>query len=258
MRSQFEGVPVRGTPSEFSGRLDLEQVVEKLWELQQIKSGIAAKDQQLTERPESFARIDDEYQAARSETERFETRRRALDLERRGIEGELQTVQEILTKYQGQLMKVKNQQQYAAAWKEIDTTRKKIKELEDEDLRILTEIEEIDGQLKELSESHADLEASWTEAHGLWQESLSGLRDEIAGLKERATLVEGQIPEKWRRQFYRIFEQRHGVAVVAVENGACGGCRVRIRPHVDQRLKRGEVIPCEGCHRISYLKQVNS
>ena len=46
-------------------------------------------------------------------------------------------------------MQVKNQQQYAAAWKEIDATRKQVKELEESELKKMTDIEALQRQLDE-------------------------------------------------------------------------------------------------------------
>src|SRR6187402_3611003 len=91
--------------------------------------------------PESFASIDREYQEANDEMTRLQAQLDQLSKERRRVDGELSDQQELLKKYQGQLMQVKNQQQYAAAWKEIDATRKVVKELEESVLKNMTEAE---------------------------------------------------------------------------------------------------------------------
>lgn len=232
--------------------------VENLWQLQRVMSELRSKDEQLVARPAQFVAVDEEYQAALAERDRLEKRKDELETSRRKIEGDLQQEQEVLKRYQGQLMQVKNQQQYAAAWKEIDATRRKIKEGEEEILRSLTEIEEITQKLDSTQEAWSELESRHKQEYDAWQGSLEGLRKEIDDLRKRATDVEATIPQKYQRDFRRIFEQRQGVAVVEVENGACGGCRVRVRPHLEQKLKRGEIVHCDGCHRIFYLETVAS
>lgn len=232
--------------------------VENLWQLQRVMSELRAKDEQLAARPAQFVAVDEEYQAALAERDRLEKRKDELETSRRKIEGDLQQEQEVLKRYQGQLMQVKNQQQYAAAWKEIDATRRKIKEGEEEVLRSLTEIEEITQKLESTRDSWGELESRHKQEYDAWQGSLEGLRKEIEELRKRATDVEATIPQKHQRDFRRIFEQRQGVAVVEVENGACAGCRVRVRPHLEQKLKRGELVHCDGCHRIFYLETVAS
>ena len=105
--------------------------VEKLWELQTVLSQLADREKAMSVKPEAFAAVDREYQASNEEMERLNQSLETLGKERRRVEGELSDQQELLKKYQGQLMQVKNQQQYAAAWKEIDAARKHVKELEE-------------------------------------------------------------------------------------------------------------------------------
>jgi len=99
------------------------------------------------------------------------------------------------------------------------------------------------------------LKARWDEAHAAWQHSLGDLRIEVDKLKERAAAIETQLPEPLKREFYQIFKQRQNVAVARVVSDSCSACRTRIRPALFQQLKRGELVRCEGCHRILYLER---
>jgi predicted nucleic acid-binding Zn-ribbon protein len=178
-----------------------------------------------------------------------------LTKERRKIEGELTDHQEVLKRYQGQLMQVKNQQQYAAAWKEIDAARKQVKELEDADLKTMGEIETLQADLDQRREGSVDLKSRWDVAHDAWQHSLGDLRAEVEQLKQRSASIEGQLPDRLKREFQQIFKQRQNIAVARVVNDSCNACRTRIRPALFQQLKRGELVRCEGCHRILYLER---
>ena len=232
--------------------------VEKLWELQTVLTQLGDREKQLTSKPESFAAIDREWQTANDEMSRLQQSIDQLTKERRRVEGELTDHQELLKKYQGQLMLVKNQQQYAAAWKEIDATRKQVKELEDADLKTMTEIESLQSDLDQRSAGSADLKSRWDQAHDSWQHSLGDLRTEVEQLKQRAASIEAQLPERLKREFHQIFRQRQNIAVARVINDSCSACRTRIRPALFQQLKRGELVRCEGCHRILYLERSQS
>jgi hypothetical protein len=232
--------------------------VDKLWELQTVLSQLGDREKQLTSKPESFAAVDREFQSESEEMNRLEQSIEQLSRERRRVEGELSDQQELLKKYQGQLALVKNQQQYAAAWKEIDVTRKHVKELEDADLKTMGETEALQSELDERRSGSADLESRWNAAHDAWQHSLGDLRNEVDQLKQRATAIEAQLPEPLKRDFYRIFKQRQNIAVTRVVNDSCSACRNRVRPALFQKLKRGELVHCEGCHRILYLERPTS
>lgn len=230
----------------------LNQEVEKLWELQTVLSQLGDREKQLTEQPESFASVDREWQGVRAEIERLEGQIETISRERRRVEGELSDQQEQLKKYQGQLMQVKNQQQYAAAWKEIDASRKHVKDLEESALKSMSEIETLQKQLDDQSASTAELKARWDASHAAWQGSLGDLRSEVEALKKRAAGIEEHVPERLRREFHRIFKQRQGQAMVKTDNDSCSACRSRIRPALYQQLNRGELVYCEVCSRILY------
>jgi len=232
----------------------LNQDVERLWELQTVLSALDDREKQLNTKPESFAAVDREWQAANEEREKVEQQIEVLSKERRRVDGELTDQQELLKKYQGQLMQVKNQQQYAAAWKEIDATRKHVKELEDSELKTMTEIEGLQKQLDDGSAASASLKERWDREHETWQHSLGDLRGEVGTLKARAEKIESALPERLKREFHRIFKMRQGVAMAKVANDTCSACRSRIRPALYQQLKRGDLVYCEGCHRILYLE----
>jgi uncharacterized protein len=233
----------------------LNQEVERLWQLQSVLSELQEKERLLGEKPESFAEIDREYQAAEAETARLNESLEALNKERRRVDGELQDQQELLKKYQGQLMQVKNQQQYAAAWKEIDATRKHVKELEDAELKIMGDIDAAQKQLDERRDGSGDLKSRHDQAYEAWQHSLGDLRGEAEKLKKQTGDIEKQLPEPLRRQFYTVYNRRGKIGVSKVIAEACSTCRVRIRPQAAQQLRRGEMVLCEGCSRILYLEK---
>ena len=232
--------------------------VDKLWDLQNVMSQLAEREKKMSTKPESFAAIDREYQSADEEMARLTGSIEGIAKERRRVDGELMDQQELLKKYQGQLMQVKNQQQYAAAWKEIDAARKHVKELEESALKSMGETEELQKQLDERQAGHGDLKSRYDAAYAEWQASLSDLRKESEELRKRASEIEATLPQRLRDEFHKIFKQRQGIAVAKVVSDSCSSCRTRIRPALFQQLKRGEMARCEGCHRILYMEKSTS
>ena len=232
--------------------------LDKLWELQTVLTALNEREKQMAVKPEAFAAIDAEYQTANEEMTRLQQQLDTLAKDRRRVEGELSDQQELLKKYQGQLMQVKNQQQYAAAWKEIDAARKHVKDLEESDLKNMGEAEGFQTQLDARSGAHGELQSRYDAAHAEWQHSLSDLKTEAGKLRQRATEIEATIPSRLKNEFYRIYKQRGQVAVARVVSDTCSSCRTRVRPALSQQLKRGDMVQCEGCHRILFWEKVVS
>jgi predicted nucleic acid-binding Zn-ribbon protein len=232
----------------------LSNTVEKLWELQQQMSELVETERGLQNKPPEYAELESRYKGALAEVDSLTASITELGKKRRDLEGDLQQEQELLKKFQGQLMQVKNQQQYAAAWKEIDVARKKVKELEDEALKQMAEIEEKETLVATRRTELETLREEHDQAYEEWQSSLGDLREKAAAIKQKVAAAEQGIPDRYRREFHQVFKARQGVAVTPIIDGSCGGCRVRIRPQVVQQLKRGEVVTCEGCRRFLHTE----
>jgi predicted nucleic acid-binding Zn-ribbon protein len=243
-----------GTPFLLLG-VPLNSDVEMMWELQQVLTQLGDREKQMSVKPEAFAEVDREYQAANEEVTRLTDSLDQLSKERRRVEGELSDQQELLKKYRGQLTQVKNQQQYAAAHKEIDATLKNVKELEDAALKQMGEVDALQKQLDDRRAGFDDLKSRYDTAYAAWQHSLGDLRTESNKLRKRADQLEAKIPERLKNEFYRIFKQRQNIAVAQVVSDSCSGCRTHVRVQVLQQLKRGEMVFCEGCRRILYWEK---
>ena len=229
--------------------------VDKLWELQTVLSALNERERQMAVKPDAFAAVEAEFEAANDEMTKLQQQLDDLAKERRRVDGELSDQQETLKKYQGQLMQVKNQQQYAAAWKEIDATRKHVKELEESVLKNMTESDALQSQLDARRGGHDELKSRYDAAHEEWQHSLSDLKKEAEELRRRASQIEQTVPERLRNEFQRIYKQRQQVGMTRMLNDSCSSCRTHVRPALAQQLKRGEMVHCEGCHRILYLER---
>lgn len=236
----------------------MRQIVERLWTLQTVLTRLAEKERALNDKPESYAVAERELLDVQGETTKLTQRAEELGKKRRQLDSELQGAQETLKKFQGAQMQVKNQQQYAAALKEIDTSRKAVKDLEEADLAIMTELDEIETKLAAARSREESLRTAHDAEYEAWQSSLGDLKREADETRKTAAQVEEGIPENFRRQFHQIFRHRNGVAIARVVDGACGECRVRLRAQSLQQLQRGEVVMCDGCRRFYYLEKVAS
>ncbi len=232
--------------------------MERLWTLQTVLSRLAEKERMLNEKPESYATAEQELKGIEAEIAKLTQRSEDLGKKRRQLDADLQGAQETLRKFQGAQMQVKNQQQYAAALKEIDTARKQVKDIEESDLAIMTELEEIETQLGDARTREVSVREAHDREFAAWQSSLGDLKREVEETRQSAAQAEEGIPEKLRRQFHQIYGHRHGVAMARVVDGACSECRVRLRAQSLQQLQRGEVVMCDGCRRFYYLEKVAS
>jgi uncharacterized protein len=75
---------------------------------------------------------------------------------------------------------------------------------------------------------------------------------EEKALRKSASAAEGLIDERLLKAYHRIRNNyRNGLALVAIERDACGGCFNQIPPQIQLEVsQRKKIIACEHCGRI--------
>lgn len=74
-------------------------------------------------------------------------------------------------------------------------------------------------------------------------------------LQAKRKSLENSISTVLLAKFNRLIQQRFGQAVTNVDNGICNGCQTRLRAPLIANLRESNVVFCESCQRIIYLKQ---
>jgi len=69
---------------------------------------------------------------------------------------------------------------------------------------------------------------------------------------ERASLAAAVEP-RLLKKYDGIAAQEGGVGMVAIVGGFCGGCHNDVPARFVSRVRAGEIVTCERCHRILYL-----
>jgi len=158
----------------------------------------------------------------------------------------------LIKKYEDQRMNVRNNREYDSLTKEIEYQGLEIqlaeKRVKEEKYAIEVKQEAIAQAQANLDERKIDLENKQKELEEIVSETE---RDEQA-LIEQSEANEKYIEPRLLSAYKRIRSNaRNGLAVVAVERDACGGCFNKIPPQrqLDIRMHK-KIIVCEYCGRI--------
>lgn len=185
----------------------------------------------------------------------------ALEAAIAGHEGEIRDVRKReeewrleLAHFQKQKSIVSNEREFTAVISEIDYATNALNEAEARRTELEGLIAGIRDDIEARRASRSDEEEAQREVTDGWDARRQELRETITGLALRAKEVEEQITPKHRSRFLRLLESKRGTAMSEVVEGSCSACHISLRPHLVQRVRRGEeIIACESCHRILYL-----
>ena len=168
-------------------------------------------------------------------------------------EVEIEALRQQIAKLREQQFKIKSNEEFKILNREIAVLQEKIRGLEDREIELMETVEqarlEDDGLKTELAKAEGAVNGEFQR----FDERLKNLEAEVQQLLlDRQDLVVG-IPEDWLSRYNRIMENRKDVALVSVEKNTCGGCHMKLPPHVLQDIKRADaIITCSFCGRLLY------
>lgn len=178
--------------------------------------------------------------------------------DRKKYELDVEQWKEKVQKYKDQSYAVKSNEAYKALQHEIQNAETEVAGAEDRLLERMVSGEEFERQIKAAEGALKQEEAAAKNALQAIEAERAGIQKELdADSAEREKAV-AAVPEDLLDHYHRIARRHHGVALAEVRDETCSLCRVRVRPHVYQELRRKdceEIFHCESCTRILYCAE---
>lgn len=221
--------------------------------LQILDDRTAVLTKEIATLPLHIAEIEKKLDGHKRRLEADKVALAANQREKKGLEVDIQTHEQKISKLRDQMSNAKTNEIYKAFQHEIDFCRQEISRIEDRILDLMGEAETLDANVKTaqvaLEAERKEVEAEKKRA----EERTAADRREIETLKaERGTVV-AQMTPKVASEYERIRKGRAGVALSEAVGGRCSKCNIAIRPQFLQELKLANDIKyCESCKRILY------
>lgn len=238
----------------------VEEKLKALFHLQQIDTKIDKIRTIRGELPLEVQDLEDEIAGLETRFSRIE--QELADLEN-GIserKNAMKEAQLAIKKYEEQQGKVRNNREYDSLSKEIEFQGLEIqlgeKKIKDYKAQIVLKSETLASSKEILNERKKDLEVKKMELQEITDETS---KEEDALIKE-SNDASSKIEARLLKAYHRLRKNaRNGLAVVAVERDACGGCFNQIPPQrqLDIRMHK-KVTVCEHCGRILVDKAINA
>ena len=166
---------------------------------------------------------------------------------------------ELVKKYEKQSDNVKNSREFEAINKEIEMQQLEVKLFEKHIKDATEEISEKARQLEAAKKAVATKETNLSGKKGELEKIISETEKEEKQYNKQANEARTHVDERLLLSYDRIRKNyRNGLAVVAVERDACGGCFYAIPPQKQSEIKlHKKVMVCENCGRILVDNDLN-
>jgi hypothetical protein len=197
------------------------------------------------------ARLDDHRKAVHQAQDELKKNASAA----KQIELDIESMKTRILKLRDQQGAVKKNEEYKAIEHEISMLQDNIRKQEDGEIELMEQAETIRARVAQLDQKLKQEEAIVKTDESSLDQRLKNIQSEMDQLKaERGGMITDIDPD-WLSRYDRTFKHTGDYAIVAVENGSCGGCHMKLPPQVTQDVKRAQhMICCTFCGRILFWR----
>jgi predicted nucleic acid-binding Zn-ribbon protein len=224
---------------------------ERLLTVQEFDLRIRAMERELRDIPVRQARERTRLDEHRARLAAAEERLKGKQAGIKKLDLESESQREKIDKFRRQQLELKTNKEFKAMESEIRNVEQEIGGIEDKELVLMEDVEQARADVRtltaELGEANTQVERSVREL----DERVKGMEQELGELREKRAAAAKEVDRGWLVQYERVFERKDN-AFVALTDGICGGCHMKLPPAVAHATKKEEVVTCPYCRRMLY------
>lgn len=227
--------------------------LEKLLALQERDQRLSALRQDLAHVPAEKDKHQKQLASVEALLEKARARSLAIEVERKSLEGEVAAKQGQVARYRTQQMQTRKNEEYSALAHEIETAENHIRSLEDQELVLMEEAEALIPTLAAADEEAKKGRTQVADSLAALEVKAKNLQDRIQELEaSRPELLAGIDPDQVNL-YERLFRSKSGQAIVALAEGVCSGCHMKVPAQTTLEVRQGQaLVHCPLCGRLLF------
>ncbi|OGX10833.1 MAG: hypothetical protein A3K11_00100 [Nitrospirae bacterium RIFCSPLOWO2_12_FULL_63_8] len=234
----------------------MKEQLERLIALQEADLRLEELAERKRRIPEMVEAARQPLQAAQALRESAKQAFETTGKERKSCEQELAAQEQVISKLQDRTTKgeIKTNREYQAHLLEVELTKKKRGEIEEQ---ILILMDAVDTKKKELAQAEAvakEADQRFNAEKTALESSVGALDEELAGLRQKREALMATVEPSLLRSYEKLKSSKKGQAMAGVnKDGSCMSCRLQVQPQVVAEVKRAtSILTCSYCNRILY------
>jgi predicted nucleic acid-binding Zn-ribbon protein len=185
--------------------------------------------------------------------EHAKTRVKQLESERKALELEVETKNQLIARYANQQLQTRKNEEYRALTHEIDTCKAEIFKIEDKEIELMEQAETAQKQVVRGNQTAQEARKLMDDQLAQLEARERNLQNELGELTANREDLATAVDEGARARYERLFRSKGENVVVGVQHGVCGGCHMRLPPQLlVQCQAQQELVTCSNCGRILY------
>jgi uncharacterized protein len=202
-----------------------------------------------------LAQLEDDIQAVEDQLADAQRRRDELGRSQQRLEDEIASLTERANQAEKQLYSgsVTNPRELQAFQDDVASIRRRIGQLEDDELEIMELVEPVDAERAQLTGERERLDAEGARLRTALGEAESELAAELAVVQAERETAAAEVPDELWPEYDKLRARFGGVGIARLVGSTCQGCHLAL-PAVEvdriRRLPLDEAVHCEECGRL--------
>jgi len=205
--------------------------------------------------PEKIRKMEEAFQVYKENIELNKRKYDALKTKHGESEAQVKKLNDGMIKTKERLLEVKNNKEYQAMLKEIETAEKTLGDLESQIIALMEEMDKLFILVKKDEETLLQATAKHEEEKKMVEDDLNAVDADTVSWTEKRVGLQNVIPSDLLARYERVKKRNKGVGVIPVWKAVCGGCHMNIPAQLYNELQRSnDLLSCPNCNRIMYFQ----
>ncbi|WP_103027973.1 zinc ribbon domain-containing protein [Salinibacter altiplanensis] len=237
-------------PTARKKKTDVKDQLRALVRLQHIDNRIDQIQKLRGDLPAEIRDLEDEKAGLETRLENYEEEVQEQKVAKRQAELDIKEAEGLIDKYEEQQLEVRNNREFDALTKEIESQEERIAEAEETIEEAEETIESNEGAIEDTQDRLDELKEALDEKQNELEEVVDDTEDEEKTLEELREEASEKVDSRYVKAYSKLRDRlRDGRAVVPLKRGAAAGFAVPPQRQVEIR-KRKTIVACEHTGRI--------
>jgi predicted nucleic acid-binding Zn-ribbon protein len=237
----------------------MDEQLNLLIQLQELDGNIRTLVEQKKRLPEALAGLEAKRAANQADLDKVKENLLTAQKNKRDRDQDLEAGGQKVEKLKAHTTEIKNNKEYTALLKEIETAEQENKAIEDNLLVLMEKIDSAAAQITAAEQKAKEEDAAVQKEQQQLEAAFAKLETDLQGVEAARGEMAARIKPAILTQYQKLIISKGGVAIAEARGESCSGCYMSIPPQVFVNVKKNEnIITCPHCARILYYKEAIS
>ena len=184
-----------------------------------------------------------------------ETNRHELARSQQRLEDDISSINDKASQHDKTLYSgtISNPRELQAMQDEIASLRRRVSQLEDQELELMEQIEPLDADLSRLGDERSGLDEKAASLRAQIAEDEVAIDERLAAVRSEREQLVSSVEPALMDEYEQLRPHSGGIAIARLVGGSCGGCHLALSAVEVDRIKKlppEEPVHCEECGRL--------